>query len=163
MKTRKALSFNFTRTIRTPLLALLGLALWSGAPTQAAQYTVEMTSSYTFNPSYLEVEYGDIVTWVNHDWFDDHSSVSTDGYWDSGDLGYGDTYSLLFDAPPGSYPYEDYYYWILGMTGTIVVKAAAPTPATLINPTRLVDGRFQFSLSNLTVSRLTSFKAQATS
>jgi hypothetical protein len=39
------------------------------------------------------------------------------------------------------------------MTGTIVVKPATPpqsTPATLTDPMRLQDGRFQFTLSNLT-------------
>jgi plastocyanin len=155
MKTHKAFSSNLTNIIRASLLTLLGSVLWSGLPARAAEYTVEMTDYYRFNPSYLEIQYGDIVTWVNRDWSDYHNSLSTDGYWYSGDLDYGETYSLQFLAPSGSYGYEDSVYWVLGMTGTIVVKPAAPVqppPVTLIDPTRLPDGRFQFSVSNLTVS-----------
>jgi plastocyanin len=142
--------FELPKTIRLSLLALLLSALCSASPVGAAQFTVVMTDNFHFNPSYQEVEVDDIVTWVNRDQFDSHSSVSTDGYWDSGDLDYGDTFSIQFLAP-GTYAYEDYYYWVLGMTGTIVVKP--PTvlqPAALIDPTRLQDGRFQLTLSNLT-------------
>jgi plastocyanin len=153
MKTFKTPSFNLTRTSRLALLALLGWALWPGLPARAAVFTVEMTGYYRFSPSYLEIQVNDIVTWVNHDWSDFHSAVSTDGYWDSGDLDYGETFSLQFLAP-GTYGYQDYYYWVLGMTGTIVVTPATPsqpTPATLVDPTPLQDGRFQLSVSNLTV------------
>jgi plastocyanin len=145
-------TFKLSRTIKLSPLALLLCALWSGSSARSAQYMVVMTDYYRFNPSYQEIQVNDLVTWVNRDDFDYHSSVSTDGYWDSGDLDYGETYTLQFFAP-GTYSYEDYYYWVLGMTGTIVVKSTTPsqpTPATLIDPMWLQDGRFQFSLSNLT-------------
>jgi plastocyanin len=144
-------TFTLPKAIRVSLLALLSSALWPGSPAGAAEFTVVMTDYYRFNPSYQEIEVNDIVTWVNRDQFDEHSSVSTDGYWDSGDLAYGETFSIQFLAP-GTYAYEDYYYWVLGMTGTIVVRSPALLqPATLIDPMRLQDGRFQFTLSNLTV------------
>jgi plastocyanin len=153
MKTPKEGTFKPSRYVNVLLLAVAGAVLGFCAAAKAAEFTVEMTAYYHFSPSYLEIQVNDIVTWVNHDWSDYHSTVSTDGYWDSGDLDYNETYSLQFLAV-GTYGYEDYYYWVLGMTGTIVVQPATPTqptPATLIDLLRLQDGRFQFSLSNLTV------------
>ena len=152
MKLVREGTFPFRRI--NVLLSAVTVAVWGFHPVaRAAQYTVEMTGDDHFSPSYLEIQVNDIVTWVNHDSADHHSSASTDGYWDSGDLDYNETYSLQFLAE-GTYGYQDYYYGVLGMTGTIVVKPATPTqptPATLIAPLRLQDGRFQFSLSNLTV------------
>jgi plastocyanin len=142
-------TFRPLKATTVPLLALLLSALWPGGSGRAAEFTVIMTADYRFDPSYLEIEVNDVVTWVNRDQIESHSSVSTEGLWDSGDLYYGETYSLQFYAP-GTYPYQDYIYGPLGMTGTIVVKPAAQRPM-LTAPIRLPDGRFQFSLSNLTV------------
>jgi plastocyanin len=143
-------TLNLPKVMKAFLLTLLLSGAGLGSLARAAEFTVVMTDYYRFNPSYQEIEVNDVVTWVNRDNFDAHSSVSTDGYWDSGDLDYGDTFSLQFLAP-GTYDYVDYFYWVLGMTGTIVVKPATePTPLMLIAPMRLQDGRFQFTVSNLT-------------
>ena len=51
----------------------------------AADYYVSM-DFYEFNPSYLEIQVGDTVWWRNDDFYEIYSSVSTQGYWDTGDL-----------------------------------------------------------------------------
>jgi plastocyanin len=147
MKTRKVLLFNLTRTLKLSSLVLLLSALSSGSPAWAAEFTVVMTADDQFNPSYLEIEVDDGVTWENQDHFKYHSSYSTDNLWSSPDLAYGQTFRNEFWFP-GTYPYVDYY--IGGMTGTIVVRPHVQR-AMLIDPMQLQDGRFRFTLSNLTV------------
>lgn len=141
------------------LITLLGIsglqvfALFWGPSTRATNYTVEMTSDWTFSPAYLEIEVGDIVTWVNHDYaYFLHDSVCP-GYWNSGLLDVDESAWLMFPIT-GTFNYRDSSFHILGMTGSIVVKPASPTqptPATLLNPMQLPGGAFQFTVSNLMV------------
>ena len=66
--------------------------MWFASLAGAAEFTVEMTEDDRFNPSYLEIEVNDVVTWVNLDHSNVHSAVSTnvpDGQWDTGNLVYG--------------------------------------------------------------------------
>jgi plastocyanin len=150
MKTRKSAPLALPRIRDAILLALLGLALGFASRAQGAEYTVEMTSDSRFSPSYLEIQLGDTVTWVNRDWAISHNSFGLDAYWywDSQDLEYGEAYSLQFPIV-GSFAYIDTDWWVLGMSGTIVVKPAIPL---LMDPTRLGNGSFQFTVSNLVVS-----------
>ena len=119
----------------------------------ATDYTVEMTSDWKFSPAHLEIQVGDIVTWVNHDWsYNLHNSVCA-GYWNSGMLDIDESARLMFPVT-GTFNYRDSTFYIFGMTGTIVVWPATPTqptPATLIDPLQLQGGAFQFTLSNLVV------------
>ena len=76
-------SFKLARLAQLSFLALL---TWcSVLRAGAADYYVSM-SFYEYNPSYLEIQVGDTVWWRNDDFFDIYSSVSTQGYWDTGDL-----------------------------------------------------------------------------
>jgi hypothetical protein len=112
-----------------------------------------MTDDWKFLPNYLEIEVGDIVTFVNHDYaYYPHNSVCA-GYWNTGYLDVDESVSLQF-LGTGTYNYRDSFFYSYGMTGTIVVNPATPaepTPATLLDPTWLPGGGFQFTLSNLVV------------
>jgi plastocyanin len=126
-------------------------ALCTGPAVQATDYTVEMTSDWTFSPAYLEIQVGDTVTWVNHDWsYYPHDTVCP-GYWNSGLIDVDESVYLMFPFT-GTFNYRDSYFYLVGMTGTIVVKPATPplpAPATLIDALVLPDGRFQCTVSNL--------------
>src|ERR1019366_3116390 len=108
---------------------------------------------WTFVPNYLQIEVGDIVTFVNHDYaYYLHNSVCS-GYWNSGYLDLDESVSLQF-LGTGTYNYRDSFFYSYGMTGTIMVSPVTPTeptPALLLDPTWLPDGSFQFTLSNLVV------------
>jgi plastocyanin len=128
---------------------------------RAAEYTVEMTSDWKFSPAYLEIQVGDIVTWVNHDYsYYMHDSVCS-GYWNTGLLDVDESASLMFPIT-GTFNYRDNSFYIFGMKGTIVVNPAIPvqpTPAILINPQQMQGSGFQFTLSNLVVG--TTYVIQA--
>jgi len=129
------------------------LALWAGQPARATQYIVEMTSDWTFAPGYLEIQVGDIVTWVNHDWTYNYHDSYCPGYWYTGLLDVEESASLMFPIT-GTFNYRDSVWYPMGMTGTIVVNPATPTqptPATLIDPMVVAGSGFQFTLSNLVV------------
>jgi plastocyanin len=137
--------------IRTRVSALMMSALCMGPAVQATEYTVAMTSDWEFSPNYLEIEVGDIVTWVNQDYTLSYHDSYCPGYWSTGYLDVDESASLMF-LDTGTYNYRDSNFYILGMTGTIVVKPATPqqpVPATLIDPMVLPDGRFQCTVSNL--------------
>jgi plastocyanin len=118
---------------------LIAFAAWVSPTVRAADHQVLMTDSLEFNPSYLEIEVGDTVTWYNADDIDDHTSTSTAGLWNSGDVAPGEYYGpRLFDTP-GTFNYRDIYYsnpaGTSGMIGTIVVKPpASVAPAVLTAP-----------------------------
>ena len=70
----------------------LALALWGSAslPDAAATtYTVAMTPSYTFSPSYIEILPGDAIRWYNQDTFNSHEAMALNGSWWSGWVPYG--------------------------------------------------------------------------
>jgi plastocyanin len=142
---------DFAKRFTTCLL--LAVAFWVGQPSRAAQYTVEMTSDWRFSPNYLVIQVGDIVTWVNHDWtYNYHDSVCLP-YWNTGLLDVDESASVPFPVT-GTFNYRDSSWYVLGMTGTIVVNPATPTeptPATLLNPMSVPGSGFQFTLSNLVV------------
>lgn len=140
---------------------LLVFAFRAGQSWAATQYTVEMTSDWTFSPSYLQIEVGDIVTFVNHDYTYYLHNSACPGYWNTGLLDVDQSVSLQFLAT-GTYNYRDSSFYLFGMTGTIVVNPAPtqPTPATLLDPARLPGGSFQFALSNLVVGA--TYVVQAT-
>jgi Copper binding proteins, plastocyanin/azurin family len=109
-----------------------------------------MTSDYAFSPNSLEIQAGDTVTWYNNDEFDTHNAQSDDLLWDTGDVGYQESVTLTFNTP-GTYPYRDSLWYPIGMTGTIVVKAASlPAPALITEPMFLPDSSFRFTITNLT-------------
>jgi len=145
---------NASPLIKTLTIVLLAVfALRAGPLWAETRYTVEMTSDWTFVPNYLQIEVGDIVTFVNHDYaYYLHNSVCS-GYWNSGYLDVDESASLQF-LGTGTFNYRDSFFYSYGMTGTIVVSPATPTeptPALLLDPKWLPEGGFQFTLSNLVV------------
>jgi plastocyanin len=74
----------------------------------------------TFNPHATTVVIGvnNTVTWINQD-FIVHNALSVSGYFFSGDLSHGQTYSFTFTRA-GTYPFYCSYYPI--MNGVITVE-----------------------------------------
>jgi plastocyanin len=143
---------TFSFLPRPVLLLISATGLMSVAA--ASEFIVEMTDNYRFDPSYLQIQLGDTVTWVNQDSNRVHSAYGTQFYWDTGDLSYGQTYSITLPAT-GKYPYQDFNDWYRGMTGTIVVVVAP----VLTDPKRLPDGMFQFTVTNLVVGKTNIVRA----
>ena len=140
---------------------MLGLiaVMVCAAQAKATDYTVSIeywkfSSPYRYNPNYLEIQAGDTVTWVNNDYVDYnyHSVYFPDYGVYSGPLDVYDTWMVQFKSP-GTYSYYDWlidqygYYF----SGTIVVKAAQPAPASLGDAVRLTNGTFQCTIKDLTV------------
>ncbi|PWU14995.1 MAG: hypothetical protein C5B50_16180 [Verrucomicrobia bacterium] len=125
---------------------------------QAAQFTVQMTPAWTFSPSNLQIQASDTVTWVNMDDSDYHDSVSSQGIWDSGPVDYLGSYSLQFPVT-GTFPYADSFYDQYGMMGTIVVKPATLIPPPLLTNALTLANGFQFSVTNLIVTRTNILQA----
>lgn len=98
------------------------------ADDQTVSWGLPATSTVTVSP-------GDAVTWR---WADDlpHTVTSVSGpvSFDSGTMsGPGQTFAVSF-AEPGTYTYRCNVH-PSNMTGTVVVQAAAPTPAATASPT----------------------------
>jgi len=83
----------------------------------APQPTSVTVSNFAFSPKQLSVKAGTKVTWTNNDSVA-HTVTSDDGFFESGSLGTGDTYSYVFPAP-GTYKY--YCSPHPSMTATVVV------------------------------------------
>jgi amicyanin len=115
------------------ILIVLGLSLlWAAAafavgtvPVRAGTgHTVEI-SGFAYSPAELTIQVGDTVTWTNLDAVQ-HTATATDGSWDTGLFGEGESASITFTAP-GTYDYLCTPH--PSMTGRIVVVAApAPSP-----------------------------------
>ena len=141
---------------------LLGLWLAAGMFVQtglAADHAIRMTADWDFNPAYLEIQVGDTVTWYNDDETFDHNARSDTDLWGTGDVAFEGSATLQFDTA-GTYPYRDSLFFSVGMTGTIVVNAAAlpPAPALLTAPAYLPDGKFRFTITNLTAGKTTTIE-----
>ena len=151
--------------VKTATICLLsGFTFWAGQTSRAAQYIVEMTDDWKFAPNYLEIQVGDTVTWVNHDWTYNYHDSYCPGYWYTGLLDVDESAWLTFPIT-GTFNYQDSVWYPVGMTGTIVVNPATPTeptPATLLDLIPLPGSGFQFTLSNLVVGQATSSKPQPT-
>jgi plastocyanin len=158
---------NACFTLLPPAVSRLALlALLAGAASaNATAYTVSIeywkfTSPYRYNPSYLQIQVGDTVTWVNADYatYNYHSVYFPASGAYSGPLDVDESVTAQFISP-GTYSYYDWdasQYLGVYFSGTIVVVAAAPSqpePASLTNPVLLSDGRFQCTVSNLTVGK----------
>ena len=145
------------RTVFWDLLLALGISFW-GNVAGAASFTVNMTTDWTFSPASLQIQVGDTVTWTNEDDLDFHDSYCP-SIWYSGPLDYGQQWSLMFPVA-GTFSYEDSRYYIVGMTGMIVVGPLIPQPV-LIDAALLADGTFQCTVSNLVVGQTNVIQASA--
>jgi plastocyanin len=146
-------------TPRVPwaLAVAFGISLW-GNVAGAASFTINMTTDWTFSPASLQIQVGDTVTWTNEDNLDFHDSYCS-GIWYSGPLDYGQQWSLMFPVLD-TFSYEDSRYYIVGMTGTIVVGQAVPAPL-LTNVVMLTDGTFQCTVTNLVVGKTNIVQASS--
>jgi plastocyanin len=106
------------RLLIAPVTALA--ALGAAAPSLAADFTVDVTSDFTFAPRSQKIAVGDTVTWTFSD--GGHTATSRPGQavsWNSGLEDSGQTFQKTFDKP-GRFqylcqPHRDF------MTGEIVV------------------------------------------
>lgn len=92
-----------------------------------------------FDPAEVTIREGDTVRWT-HNGFQPHTTTSgldgehVDGLWDSGALFFlGQTFSIIFDVPEGTFPYHCTFHWVSGMKGTIIVQSD-PSPDTIPLP-----------------------------
>src|SRR4051812_18710164 len=101
-----------------------GASTVPGAPTLLTEVSIQ---NYAFHTQSITINVGDTVRWTNLD-PDRHTSTSSDGLWDSGELAQNGTFAFTFTAP-GTFNY--YCARHSGMTGTItVVGSSTSTPQT---------------------------------
>jgi plastocyanin len=118
------------------IVVLCGLSLVgvmpgiAATPARAAQTHTVNIVDFSFEPGQLTIAVGDTVTWTNEDGAA-HTATATGGAFDSGNMEQGDAFSFTF-ASAGDYPYLCTYH--PEMTGTIFVRAAAPSPSESTTP-----------------------------
>ena len=116
---------NESMRVKRWLILISALSLVTGS--MAANYTVYMESygffEFRFNPSYLEIQVGDTVTWRNEDYtewgyygYDATCYSGSDIIWSTGCVYPGESPSITFPYVD-TYYYEDSYYGAYGMTG----------------------------------------------
>lgn len=138
--------------IKMALVGVTTLALIANQSVLATEHFVNMTGLDTFDPNNLTINVGDIVTWVNQDSVDIHTSYSSPAsgeIWQSPDLAFGETFSRTFNNV-GTFPYRDRDWYPAGMTGSITVNNVVPP--TLSVPVRPNNSQFRFTISG-TVGR----------
>jgi plastocyanin len=115
------------RAVRLALAVagLLTLAVLTSSVVSAADRSIEMRD-FAFSPGSVEIRVGDSVTWTNRDSVEHNA---TDGAFDTGLLGQGESASIRFDAP-GTYAFlcEPHP----SMTGTVVVRSTAAPPTDTV-------------------------------
>jgi plastocyanin len=102
------------RLAALPFAILAGIALLA-TPADAASVHVSIQPE-AFSPKTVTVSQGATVIWTNTDGID-HTSTSNDGFWDSGHIMAGHTFSVTF-RNAGNY---SYLCTIHGFTGTVRV------------------------------------------
>lgn len=151
-QSNKAMRCNLRRGVFVRLLlgiSLLMAVLAGSFRVSAATQLVRMVN-FAFQPSRLTNNVGDTVVWTNTT-TTGHNVVSTDSAWDPSPLfTRPDTFSVTF-TQPGTYNYFCSPHRSFGMTGAIVVQAAAnqapvvaltnpPPGLTLVAPATIVLG-----------------------
>ncbi len=108
---------------RKLLLILLAFLLLSINSSYAASHEVSMIEN-VFVPETLSVVTGDTVIWVNNGSVahtaTSGTSCNPDGFWDSGLINPGNSFSFAFDSV-AEYPYFCIPHCNLGMIGLIIV------------------------------------------
>ncbi len=97
---------------------------------QAPSNNTVIIQSASFQPDSLTVPAGTTVTWINRD-IVRHTVTSTEGLFDSGRLGSGESFTYTFEEP-GTF---DYYCTIHPtMQGTVTVTEPEMPPAEQVTP-----------------------------
>src|SRR5438874_6452724 len=120
------------------VLALTIVLAFGTAAAGAATVTVMVGSDgFSFSPESVTIQRGDTVKWT---WSaSGHSSTagtpgSPSGFWDSGILNQGATFSHTFNTA-GSFPYYcTPHCACCGMTGVVTVASPTPTPTPSPTP-----------------------------
>lgn len=86
------------------------------SPQQVSQASI-VIRNFAFSPKQISVRAGTKVTWTNRDSVA-HTVTSNDGFFESGALGTGGTYSYVFPVP-GTYSYHCSIH--PSMTATVIV------------------------------------------
>jgi plastocyanin len=119
MVTALVTAVALTLTGVQPAIPGIGLV----APVAAAGPEVTITDG-AYKPASLTITQGDVVTWTNAG-TNQHTVTANGDSFDSGPLDAGSAFGNLFDTP-GTFPYHDTLNPT--MKGTVIVKAAKPTP-----------------------------------
>ena len=104
---------------------LLFVAVFSVTPVGAKPQAVKIID-FGFEPKTVTVNAGEVVTWTNTG-ARSHTVTADKGSFDSGTLAPGDPFANLFDKA-GTFTYRCTIH-PTRMTGTVIVKAVAKTPA----------------------------------
>jgi len=97
----------------------------SSAPAPSASPVAVKIANFAFSPQTITVPAGTVVQWTNTDSVA-HTATASDNSFDSGNLNQNKSWSYTF-TKPGKYAYVCSYH--PNMTGTVIVTAAAATPA----------------------------------
>lgn len=117
------------------LLNCMG-AIAANSPAQIVNCTA--TTPWCFSPNPIRITVGSTVTWTNTT-APTHTSTSNTGVWDTGSIGSGQTSGAITFNTPGTFSYHCSIH--PGMTGNVIVSAAAVTPAPTTPPVkRLASG-----------------------
>jgi plastocyanin len=118
--------------LSTPALAL-------AATSSAAIASCPTVSPFgCFTPNPIRVNAGDSVTWTNNTGLT-HTATSDSGAWDTGNINAGSTSAAIVFSTPGTFAYHCAIH--PSMTGSVIVSAAAATPAPSVPPVkRLASG-----------------------
>ncbi|HET9457529.1 MAG TPA: cupredoxin family copper-binding protein [Candidatus Limnocylindrales bacterium] len=108
------------RPLAAGLLAIGATLILAAGPAVAADQAVTI-ADFAFSPQTVTITVGDTVTWTNSDAVV-HTATATDGSWDTGDLGQGQSGAIIFSTA-GTFAYLCTPHPT--MTGTVVVQAAA--------------------------------------
>ena len=102
-----------------------GDAMSSSTPAPSASPVAVKIANFAFSPQTITVTAGTAVKWTNTDQVA-HTATASDNSFDSGNLTQNQSWSHTF-TKPGKYAYVCSYH--PNMTGTVIVTAAAATPA----------------------------------
>lgn len=117
-------------------MAVTGIIFSIPQPAGAILYEVEI-EDFSFIPSRLNINVGDMVEWRNRDNVS-HTATSDDGIWDSGLLARDETFTYTFNTE-GVFPYHCSLH--PSMVDTIVVG----TPTGVDDQTSSIPDRFEVS------------------
>jgi plastocyanin len=109
----------------TLAVATAALVTWIAASSVLAADSAVTIAGLAFNPATVTIQVGDSVTWTNQD-STAHTATAGDGSFDTGQLANGDSDSVTFDTA-GTFAYICSIH--PQMSGSVVVEAAAATPA----------------------------------
>ncbi len=107
------------------------LMTWIAASSVLAADSAVTIAGFAFDPATVTIQVGDSVTWTNQD-SAAHTATAGDGSFDTGSIANGASDTVTFDTA-GTFAYICSIH--PQMAGSVVVEAAAATPAPTAAPT----------------------------